>query len=180
MKLTEALLKEYDLEMEYVRKHLEQVPEGKNDWKPAEKSMPLGWLATFLALLPTWSNDILDKEFFDVNPPKGEGMERPKLFETRAELLALFDKNVVAGRAALARVDEAKLATPWSLKAAGETLWSQPRWLVLKTFFLNHAVHHRAQLGVYLRLLGLPVPAVYNDSADVKGGMFRDPVTARA
>jgi uncharacterized damage-inducible protein DinB len=173
MNLSQALLKEYDLEMEFVRRHLERVPDGKGAWKPAEKSMPLGWLSTFLAILPTWSNDILDKDEFDVNPPKGTGM-KPTVAETRAELLELFDKNVKAGRAALAKVDEAKLEEPWSLKAAGQTLWTQPRWLVLKTFFLNHAVHHRAQLGVYLRLLGLPVPAVYNDSADEKGGMFQE------
>src|SRR5882672_6107360 len=108
MKLSQALLKEYDLEMEFVRRHLEHVPDGKGAWKPAEKSMPLGWLATFLAILPTWSNDILDKDEFDVNPPKGTGM-KPTVAETRADLLALFDKNVQAGRAALAKIDEAKL-----------------------------------------------------------------------
>src|SRR5258706_5779128 len=104
MKLSQALLKEYDLEMEFVRRHLERVPEGKGDWKPAEKSMPLGWLATFLAILPSWSNDILDKDEFDVNPPKGTGV-RPAVAETRAELLALVDKNVKARRAALEQVD---------------------------------------------------------------------------
>jgi uncharacterized damage-inducible protein DinB len=87
----------------------------------------------------------------------------------------------VAGRQALARFDEAAFDSLWSVKSAGKTLWSQPRWLVLRTFFLNHAVHHRAQLGVYLRLLGIPVPPVYNDSADEKGGMFIDvPQASRA
>jgi uncharacterized damage-inducible protein DinB len=173
MKLSQALLKEYDLEMEFVRRHLERVPEGKAEWKPAEKSMPLGWLSTFLAILPTWSKDILEKDEFDVNPPAGASM-KPKMPATRAELLELFDTNVKAGREALAKFDDAKLEEPWSLKAAGKTLWTQPRWLVLKTFFLNHAVSHRAQLGVYLRLLGLPVPAVYNASADEQGGMFME------
>jgi uncharacterized damage-inducible protein DinB len=128
--LREALLEEFELEMEHVRKHLERVPEGKDAWKPAEKSMPLGWLA-------------------------------------------MFDQNVKSGREALARITEAQLEQPWSLKSAGNTLWTRPKWLVLRTFFLNHAIHHRAQLGVYLRLLRLAVPAVYNDSADEKGGMFR-------
>lgn len=172
MTLKDALLREFDLEMEYVRHHLERVPEGKGDWKPAEKSMNLGWLSAFLAILPSWSNDILEKDFFDVAPT--EKTERPPLPSNRAELLALFDKNREAGRAALARVDPERLDSTWSLKAAGKTLWTQPRWLVLKTFFLNHAVHHRAQLGVYLRLLGIAVPPVYNDSADEKGGMFLD------
>jgi hypothetical protein len=177
--LKEALLKEYDLEMEYVRRHLERVPEGKGDWKPAEKSMPLGWLSGFLAILPSWANDILEKDSFDVNPPVPT--PRPPIPTTNAELLALFDSNVKKGRDALARFDDASFSRPWSLLAGGKTLWSQPRWLILKTFFLNHAVHHRAQLGVYLRLLGIPVPAVYNDSADDKGGMFIDaPQGARA
>jgi uncharacterized damage-inducible protein DinB len=163
----------------YVRGHLERVPDSKDDWKPAEKSMTLGWLATFLAILPTWGTDVLGKEFFDVKPPKGQSA-MPKLPESNAERLAMFDKNVAAGRAALANIDEARLEEPWTLKAAGETLWSQPRWLVLRTFFLNHAVHHRAQLGVYLRLLGIAVPAVYNDSADEKGGMFIDKAEVRS
>jgi uncharacterized damage-inducible protein DinB len=177
--LKEALLREYDLEMEYVRRHLERVPEGKGDWKPAEKSMQLGWLSGFLAILPSWATSILENEFYDVNPPTPT--QTPSLPKNNGELLALFDKNVAEGRAALAKFDDATLEKPWSLKAAGKTLWSQPRWLVLKTFFLNHCVHHRAQLGVYLRLLGIPVPAVYNDSADDKGGMFIDvPQGARA
>jgi len=168
MTLKDALLKEFDLEMEYTRHHLERVPEGKGDWKPAEKSMPLGWLSGFLAILPTWSNDILEKDFFDVNPT--EPHEPPKLPTNRTELLALFDRNVAAGRAALERFDDAAFEKPWSLKAAGKTLWSQPRWLVLKTFFLNHMVHHRAQLGVYLRMNDVAVPSIYGPSAD-EGGM---------
>jgi uncharacterized damage-inducible protein DinB len=179
MKLQEALLKEFDLEMEYVRRHLERVPDGKDEWKPAEKSMSLGWLATFLAILPTWANDVLEKESFDIKPPKGQSAV-PKMPESNAERLAMYDTNVAAGRAALAKIDESMLEEPWSLKAAGETLWSQPRWLVLRTFFFNHMVHHRAQLGVYLRLLGIAVPAVYNDSADEKGGMFIDKAAVRS
>jgi uncharacterized damage-inducible protein DinB len=172
MTLKDALVREYDLEMEYVRRHLERVPEGKGDWKPAEKSMALGWLSGFLAILPSWATGILEDDSFDVNPT--EKREPPKIPTDRAGLLALFDQNVATGRAALQKFDDARLETPWALKAAGRTLWSQPRWLVLKTFFLNHAVHHRAQLGVYLRVLGIPVPAVYNDSADDRGGMFVD------
>ena len=171
MELKKALLEEFELEMEFVRRHLERVPEGKNDWKPAEKSMPLGWLATFLAILPTWSADVLTKDEFDIHPKAGSGA-RPTVAETNAALLELFDQNVESGRAALAQTTDAQLDQPWSLKAAGNTLWTQPKWFVLRTFFLNHAIHHRAQLGVYLRLLGIAVPAVYNDSADEKGGMF--------
>ena len=172
MTLRDALVREFDLEMPYVRRHLERVPDGKPDWKPAEKSMTLGWLSTFLAILPSWSVDILTTDSFDIHPTTPT--PRPPMPSDTAGRLALFDENVAKGRAALLAMDDAKLESTWSLKAAGKALWTQPRWLVLKTFFLNHAVSHRAQLGVYLRLLGIAVPAVYNDSADEKGGMFID------
>src|SRR5436190_5982733 len=109
----DALLREFDLEMEYVRHHLERVPEGKGDWKPADKSMTLGWLSAFLAILPSWSNNILENDSFDVNPVVPA--ERPALPASRSELLALFDRNVLAGRAALARFDEAAFDSLWSV-----------------------------------------------------------------
>ena len=87
-------------------------------------------------------------------------------------MLALFDKNLGAMREALTRLTDDRLDEPWALKAGGQTVFSQPRGLVYRTFIMNHLVHHRAQLGVYLRALGVAVPAVYNDSADEKGGMF--------
>ncbi len=174
MKLSIALVREFDLEMGYVRKHLERVPEGKGAWKPAEKSMPLGWLSTFLAIVLGWAVDVLTKDEFDVAKPRTGSEPQRQEATSNQQLLELFDTNVAAGRAALVAISDEQLEQPWSLKAGGETLFAQPRWLVLRTYFLNHAIHHRAQLGVYLRLLGVAVPAVYNASADEKGGMFID------
>ena len=172
MRTTELLMTELDLEAHYTRKHLERVPMDKLDFKPHPKSMTLGWLATFTAILPSWGSLLLSKNEFDVAPPGGA--PEPKLASTTNDLLALFDRNMADTREALARTTEAQLDEPWSLKAAGKTIFTQPRGLVYRTFIMNHLVHHRAQLGVFLRMLDVSVPAVYNDSADEKGGMFME------
>ena len=171
MRTTELLLKELDLEAHFTRVHLERVPSDKLDFKPYEKSMTMGWLATFIGILPTWGTTVLAQNEFDVAPPGGS-QEDVKLADSTESLLALFDKNLGAMREALARLTDDRLDEPWALKAGGQTIFSQPRGIVYRTFIMNHLVHHRAQLGVYLRALGVAVPAVYNDSADEKGGMF--------
>ena len=171
MRATELMLKELDLEVHFTRKHLERVPMDRLDFKPHEKSMTLGWLATFTAILPTWGTVVLAKEEFDVAPPGGDTTDY-SIRTTAESLLALFDKNIADMRAALAKVTETSLDEPWALKAAGHTIFSEQRGLVYRTFIMNHLVHHRAQLGVFLRMVGVAVPAVYNDSADEKGGMF--------
>lgn len=177
MRISEMILPEFDLEMQFTRKHLERVPEDRFGWTPHERSMPLGRLAGFLAVIPSWSNDVLEKDSFDVAPPNPTPRFQPPA--NRAEMLELFDRNVAAGRAAIAAATDEQMQKPWSLLAAGKPLFTRPRYLVLRLFFLNHAVHHRAQLGVYLRMNGIPVPAVYNDSADEKGGIFILPGAAR-
>jgi hypothetical protein len=168
--MKEALLTEFDLELPYTRRSLERVPMDKFAWKPHDKSMTLGWLATFLALVPTWGNKVLEVEDFDIRTGGG----RPELPKTREQLLGLFDQNYGKLRAALNATSDAALLVPWTIRNGDELWFTQPRWLALRTFILNHIVHHRAQLGVYLRLHGIPVPAIYNDSADEKGGMFRE------
>jgi DinB family protein len=173
MPLHEFLMPELDLEMEATRKHLERVPIERFDFKPHEKSMTLGWLATFNAMLPSWGALALTGDSFDVKPAGGPTIERSNAGSIR-ELLDMFDKNVRDVRSALVRTDDQAMRKPWSLLAAGHLVFRQPRFLIFRTYFLNHAVHHRAQLGVYLRLTGVPVPAVYNDSADERGGMFID------
>ena len=179
MALNEFLMPELDLEMAATRAHLERVPVNRLDFKPHEKSMTLGWLATFNAMLPSWGAFALTGDSFDVKPVGGPTIERKTAGSIR-ELLDLFDKNVAEVRAKLAHTDDAAMRQSWSLLAAGEVVFKQPRFLVFRTYFLNHAVHHRAQLGVYLRLTGVKVPAVYNDSADERGGIFVDqPVGAR-
>ena len=171
MTIRDALIQEFDLELPYTRRSLERVPVDKFDWKPHEKSMTLGWLATFLALVPTWGVMAIEKDEFDT--AAASGGQRPSLPTTSDQLLALFDQNYGKLRAALVTTTDAHLQTMWTLKAGGSVWFTQPRWLVLREYILNHIVHHRAQLGVYLRLHGIAVPAIYNDSADEKGGVFR-------
>ena len=172
MTIQETLLQEFDLERPYTRRSLERVPMDRADWKPHDKSMTLGWLATFLALVPTWGVMAIERDEFD--PAAAYGGQRPEIPETTQAVLSLFDANYQAFRDALARTTDDHLLTTWTLKSGGSLWFTQPRWLVLREFILNHIVHHRAQLGVYLRLQGIDVPAIYNDSADEKGGIFRE------
>ena len=165
MPINQSFLPEFDHEMATTRKALERVPEDKFDWAPHPKSMKLGILATHLAHMPGWVKETVEKEALDV-APGGKQMDMPKA-NNRKELLALFDKNVAAGRAALAAAnDDAHWMKPWALQSNGQTLFSMPRVAVVRTFVLNHSIHHRAQLGVYLRLNDVPVPSTYGPSAD--------------
>ncbi len=174
MSFRDQFLIEFDLEIPFIREHLTRLPEDKLDWKPHERSMTLAWLSTFLGILWTWSVPVVEEESFDVVKAYAD-VPPPEIPGTRQGIVDLFDQHTAAARAALAGADDAKMLDPWSLLANGATVFTQPRWLVLRTIIMNHAVHHRAQLGVYLRLLDVPVPAVYNDSADEKGGMFMTP-----
>jgi uncharacterized damage-inducible protein DinB len=170
--IRDALLQEFDIELPFTRRSLERVPVDKFDWKPHEKSMTLGWLATFLALVPTWGVMAIEKDEFD--PTAASGGKKPSLPTSSSELLGMFDQNYAAFRAALAGTSDAHLQTKWTLRSRGDVWFTETRWLVLREYILNHIVHHRAQLGVYLRLQGIAVPAIYNDSADEKGGVFRE------
>ena len=173
MRYLDAILPELDLEARYTRKHLQRVPMDKLEFKPHERSMTLGWLATFTATIPTWGTMTLTTDAFDVAPPGAPPPKREIVTATQA-LLGLFDKNVADLRGALTKMREEQFEQPWSLKAAGSVVFTQPRHLVFRTYFFNHMIHHRAQLGVFLRLAGVNVPAVYQDSADEAGGIFRD------
>ena len=171
MTMQEALVIEFDLELPVTRRSLERVPVDRFDWKPHEKSMTLGWLATFLALVPSWGVITLERDEFDTRAASGG--QRPALPASSQQLLASFDENYGKLRAALAATTDDRLLELWTLRAGAEVWFTQPRWLALREYILNHIVHHRAQLGVYLRMLGMSVPAIYNDSADEKGGIFR-------
>ena len=171
MNLRDALLTELDLEIPFIRESLARVPLDKSAWKPHDKSMTLGWLATFMCVMWSWGVTTIKVDVFDpATIPKDQFPKEPK---STAEMLKLFDENVAAFRALLVGTDDEHLQKPFTLVMNGKELFTQPRWLMLRTYILNHAVHHRAQLGVYLRLNGIPVPAIYNDSADEKGGIFR-------
>jgi uncharacterized damage-inducible protein DinB len=161
MALADALLPEFDHEMAVTRTLLSRVPDGVFNWKPHPKSMSLGQLARHVATLPLWGVVTLTQPAFDLaaNPPLAP-------CQTRAEVLQLFDTHVAQTRAALVGIDDATLMTPWSLQQGGHTLFSMPKAGVWRTFVMSHLIHHRAQLGVYLRMHDVPLPAMYGPTAD--------------
>lgn len=144
-----------------MRKTLERVPEDKFGWKPHEKSMTLGRLAQHLTEIPGWVKPTLEQDSLDLSGPY-----QPPPIGTRGQLLEAFDKNVAEARALIAGADDARLMQPWSLARNGKTLFTMPRAGVLRGMVMNHIIHHRAQMGVYLRLNDVPVPALYGPSAD--------------
>jgi uncharacterized damage-inducible protein DinB len=162
--LTQSMLQELEFEIPATRKTLERVPE-KFDWAPHGKSMNLGRLAQHLAEIPDWAVKAITLDEFDLAPPGAAPAQRPALTST-AQVLAEYDKNIAAAKAALAATNDEHLMKPWSLKMGGKTLMTLPRVAVVRNFVLNHNVHHRAQMGVYLRLNDVPVPSVYGPSAD--------------
>jgi uncharacterized damage-inducible protein DinB len=159
------MLPEFDNEMANTRKTLERVPLEKSDWKPHEKSMALGGLATHLSNIPTWVGYTIGQDSLDL-APGGKPMPPVEIIKSQEELLATFDANVAKARAAIAGAGDADLFTPWSLMMNGNTLLTLPKVAVLRSFVMNHLIHHRAQLGVYLRLNDIAVPSIYGPSAD--------------
>ena len=168
MTIAQNLLPEFDQEMRNTRRSLERVPNEKSDWRPHPKSNTMGWLAGHLANLPTWANYTIDRDRLDI-APEGKPQRTPPI-DSREKVLETFDRNVVAARTAIAGTSDEHLAGKWTLLANGREIFALPRAAVLRTSVLNHIIHHRAQLGVYLRLNDIPVPAIYGPSAD-EGGM---------
>ena len=163
MKLTELLLAELDREAPKTRRALEQVPKGKDDWKPHPKSMPLLRLAGLVAAMPSWVPLILDQESLELNPPKGQGQYQQPTVD---QLVSIHDGHVKKAREALSkRNDDYLMKTKWALQMNGKTVWEDFRYVVLQDT-MNHLAHHRGQLTVYLRLAGATVPAIYGPSAD--------------
>jgi uncharacterized damage-inducible protein DinB len=165
MTIGQSMLPEFDQEMENTRNTLERVPEGKWNWKPHDKSGTVGWLVSHIANIPDWAIMTLKTENFDYAPANGSTYQPPKI-DNRKELLTTFDKGVTATRAALAAASDQDMIKNWSLLAGGNTIFTLPRVAVLRGMIMNHLIHHRAQLTVYYRLLGIPVPALYGPSAD--------------
>ena len=168
MSISQSLLPEFDKEMDGTRRTLERVPDDRMDWKPHEKSMPLGGLVTHLSNLPSWVVHVVGRDELDIAPP-GEPPLRVPQARTRAEALEAFDKNIAAAREALAGADDERLTQPWTLLHGGRAIFTLPRVAVLRGSVFNHIIHHRAQLGVYLRLNDIPVPSIYGPSADEGG-----------
>ena len=165
MPMNQALLGEFDHEMANTRKTLERVPEDKFGWKPHPKSGTMLWLAGHVAQIPGWCKEAFTLDSLDIAPP-GQPPQQPSGPKSKKELLELFDKCVTAGRAALAKASDEDMMKPWSLLSGGKAIFTMPRVAVFRGFVMNHMIHHRAQLGVYLRLNDVPVPAIYGPSAD--------------
>ena len=165
MRMTELFLAELDREASATRRTLQRVPEGHNDWKPHQKSMPLGHLATLVATMPAWIDTMINKDELDLRPQDGSTF-RPQEAKTNRELLQDFDESVIKARKALESTTDEHLMKPWRLLAAGQVMAEQPRHIMLRDSVFNHLAHHRGQLTVYLRLNNASVPAIYGPSAD--------------
>ena len=165
MTLSESLLPEFDQEMAAARKTLERVPADKYDWRPHPKSGTMGWLAAHLAKIPSWASMAINTDELDL-APGGKPTEPPPAPTSTSELLAAFDKHAAEARVALEGASDDELAKPWALLRDGTTMLTMPKAAVVRSFVMNHLIHHRAQLGVYLRLNDIPVPSIYGPSAD--------------
>lgn len=164
--ISEMLLAEMEREAAGTRRTLERVPEGRGDWKPHEKSMPLGYLASLVATIPAWVASMITQDELDLGSP---GELQTRGLGTNRELLEAFDKAMDKARAAFASAtDEHLTTTSWRLRVGGHVVSEQPRYVAIRDGALNHWVHHRAQLTVYLRLNDIPVPSLYGPSADEK------------
>jgi uncharacterized damage-inducible protein DinB len=161
MSIAQTLLPEFDQEMANTRKMLERVPDGKFDYKPHEKSMSLGQLAAHTAEIPSYATATMRAERMDFT-----GEEKPFLPKTRQEMLDAFDKYVVESREALSKATDEDLAKIWTLTYKGNQIFAMPRSAVLRTMVMSHLIHHRSQLGVYLRLNNVEIPGMYGPSAD--------------
>lgn len=166
MKLSEVFLPEYDQEMKTTRATLERIPEDKLTWRPHEKSMPLGRLAGHIAEMAGWPTVTIKQDSIHFTAAGGQQPMQPLVATSRKELLETFDGLVTQAHQAIAGVSDEELMKPWSLLKSGQVLMTMPKLNVLRTFCINHIIHHRAQLGVYLRLNNIPVPSVYGPSAD--------------
>ncbi len=168
MALRDSLLPELDQELATTRKLLELVPEAKTSFRPHQKSWTLGELSLHLANLLTWLPSTLKATEVDLDPPGGPRFVPPK-FESAAATLEMFDETARAARSALAAASDAELMVPWTLKKRGQAMFTLPRVACVRSFVMNHLIHHRGQLTVYLRLVDVPLPPVYGPTADLTG-----------
>jgi uncharacterized damage-inducible protein DinB len=169
MNLTDLFLSELERETPGSRRVLERVPDGRYEWKPHEKSMAMGYLATLVATMPGWIEMMVNRDELDIAPKGGAGYKAPEL-RTSRELVRALDDAVAKARAALSATTEDRLMTTWKLLAGGRVMQEQPRHIAIRDGALNHWAHHRGQLTVYLRLTGASVPSIYGPSADEQPG----------
>jgi len=163
MPLIDALLPEFDREMGLTRRALERVPDGQFEWKPHPTSVTLGRLAEHLTEMPHWATMTMTQSGIEMTAERRPDYVRPA---TRAAVLAQFDKYLKEGRGHVAGKTDPEFFAPWTLKAGGRELFTMPKIAVMRNFVMNHMIHHRGQLLVYLRMLGVPVPSIYGPSGD--------------
>ena len=164
MNMTALFLSELDREVERSRRALEQVHEGKYQWKPHDKSMIFGYLCDMIATMPSWLAMMIQRDELDIAPKDGSTMRQPAK-ETIAELIEALEKSAAEAKSALENTTDEHLMTNWRLLAGGQVVMEEPRYVVVQDTF-NHWAHHRGQMTVYLRLMGAKVPALYGPSAD--------------
>ena len=165
MTYADSILPEFDMEMANTRKVLERIPDDRLDWQPHPKSHTIGWNANHVADLLNWLLQILKTPSLDIAPVGGPPYILPQL-ATRQEILELFDWNVAAARKAINEATDQAVGSAWTLLRAGTPIFTMPRTAVIRGFVLNHLIHHRAHLCVYLRLNDIPVPGMYGPSGD--------------
>jgi uncharacterized damage-inducible protein DinB len=162
MAVKDSLLPEFDHEMGTTRRVLERVPEADLAWKPHAKSFSLGQLAFHLAHIPTWVDATFDVNVFDIDTLDA----RPGQPTEVGPLLAAFDANVKKARAKIAEQPDPAFFANWTLKKQGQEVFTMPKVAVLRSFVMNHLIHHRGQMSVYLRLRDVPLPSIYGPTAD--------------
>ena len=168
MSISQSLLPEFDHEIATTRKMLERLPEDKYGWKGCETSMTVGRLASHIAEMGGWGSMTMTTEVFDF-APGGVQAFPPLNASTQAELLGTFDKLMADTRTALAAASDADYMGNWTLKNNGQVLMTMPRVAVIRSFVMNHIIHHRGQLSAYMRILGVKIPSIYGPSADEAG-----------
>jgi uncharacterized damage-inducible protein DinB len=164
MAMKDGLLPEYDHEMATTRRVLARVPEPEYAWKPHEKSMSLGELAGHVAYMPAWCVATFAAPMYDFATAGEEAKVRAP--DSNASMLAAFDANVAKARASIAAAEDGELRAPWTLKNGGHEVFTLPRVAAIRSFVMNHMIHHRGQLSVYLRLKNVPLPSIYGPTAD--------------
>ncbi len=160
MSYSQMILPEFDHEMANTRLVLELVPEDKLGWQAYPSGHTIGWNANHLAEIPGWVEGTLAQTAWDLAPVDGPAYQSPNL-TSPVEIVKLFDRNVASGRQALAAVSDEAVGQMWSLLQGGAVMLSMPRAAVIRTFVLNHTIHHRAILCTYLRINGVEVPGMY-------------------
>lgn len=159
MSIADTLLPEFDQEMATTRRVIERVPTDKGKWKPHTKSFPLGHLTQLVAMMPGWLTNALTETSLNLLDYRGY------TYETTEDLLKVFDKNVKEARAAISQSKDSEYTIPWSLRRGEQVFFTAPRAVIVRQT-INHLVHHRGQLTVYLRLIDVPVPSIYGPTAD--------------